>query len=1000
MWRLWGIIGFAWVWAQENPFVAYKRAPKGWEALEVGPVGVWYVRGQEGLARQVGTWAADAYRELTGLLEFSLERPLIVRLHPSPVAWGQQPPWNPRGALVAPPPLIEVFPGGTRATTAAIVRSQVIGAILEHLYFSEGVRLQNRALLYMPDWFLWGFAFFWGEGWTGEDYARLQLMPENALILLAERTARPSPFYKSLYKSLWFYIYRTYGQRKLIDLLYMARLTRNIPEALAFTLNISEEELAEKWRSFLDILQEKPTLSPESEEIFRKAVLSAAVSPDGQKVAYAVLQQGQVRYYLRLEEEEYSLGGSWPWPGGYYELNLPMAFSSEGRLAWLSYEMEGPVLWHWAVGDKQYQRLPISLRAVESLRWTQGGTLLIAGMDDRGEVAVYTLTLPSGALRKLGQLQGDFYAPAEAQGDYWAAWQPDTVGPASLSVLWEPARPVRYHAGSWEPLPFPPYYEVKGGWVVGDTLMATLTDVTGQGCAWLLWRDSSAASAWRTVGLARWIGQATEKAYFLRYRGGRLRIGAVPLSQLWQKGAAFPSLLAAEIIQFRLQRRAMYLAAAKGHSEKPLPRTDTLRGDTLSQKPSAFYLFDEDVSRPVRRRRQKAVEPTQKSYFLPESKPQGAVPYHWLLWDVRMGPVLHPLMRLGWQVSASARDPHGDHAWSFAWTPYIDLRSSEFALSYTRYRSAFQPFTQLRKQSHYFPATRYGRTLRNTTWQGELGLRYVIRPGIAVEGALLGIDATRYDLQTTDAQDLSGHARWWGGRAQLQYERIAYRETFPWQGWQGTLRGEAYQGEGGWTFPLIALHIRRFQPVARAFVVEAAGSAALGGTRGRYFFLGGVPDWINYDFQNRSQVPTLGPIGAYYMSEYHYLPGFPYQARRGRNLLSASVVARFPILAWRREPSLPVKNTYTFEWQIGYYVATTWTTGNPFSQKNPIDAEYIYRPPLIISVQTLKSPFLMSIGTGLRFQVMRLPIGVEVYWPIEEGRVSAARFLVGFKQGL
>lgn len=988
------------LWAQTGPFPSYVAAPRGWQGLEVGPVVVWYVRGQEGLARQVGLWAADAHREITGLLEFVPEGKFIVRLHPSPYAWGQQPPWEPQGSLVSPSRIIEVYPATTRAATAALVRSHLIAAILQHLYFSEGVRLQNRTLLYMPPWFLWGFAYFWGEGWTAEDITRLQVPPEKAFVAIYVRTARPSPLYRSLYKSLWYSLYRTYGQRKLIDLLYMARLTRSVSEAFSLTLNLSEEELTEKWRAFLQLLQSS-TPEPSETGGFRRGVLSAAVAPDGVQRAYALWQKAYVRYYLETEEGTYELPGRWPWPETYYEPELPMAFSSQGQLAWVAYEMEGAVLWIWTPGASAYQRVSLGLRSVQAIFWQDERTLLLTGLNEEGQMPLYTLSLPQGALRKHSQVEGDLLFPAWIRGEYWAAWQPDTGRLAPLGVLWEPYRPMRYSAGRWVADTFPPFYGVGGGWIVADTQWATLSDVKAEGHPWIFRSDTMYPSGWSTTGLARWVGQSTERAYFLRYRGGRLRLGEVPLSALWQPGAVFPSLLSAEVVQLRLQRRAGYLTYYRSLSPSPpeVAPIDTSQSDTGRTQRAPFYLFDEEVSRPTRRRSRAFArqETLRTEKILPLPKPLGSVPYHWLLWELQTGPVLHPLMRLGWQVQAKARDPQADHEWAFAWTPYIDLRSSELQLRYTRYRSLWRPMVALTRQSHFFPARRYGRTLRVTTWHGQLGVCYSVSPFLSLELSALGMRADRYDMQLSDFQDVSAQATWIGAGTRLTYQWLSYREWMPWQGWQGSLHAEGYRQGTQWGFPLLSFRVERFQPLGRFAVLQLTGWGAAGGRRGRYFLLGGVPDWVNYEFQNRAQVPTLGDIGAYFLHTYVSLPGFPYQARRGRNLLHSSAVLRLPLLAWSPPAALPTRPIYGLEWQIGYYVATTWTQGNPFSQKNPIDAEYIFRPPLVISVQTLKSPFLMSVGTGVRFYIMRLPIGVSAYWPIEENRLGRARFIVGFQ---
>ncbi|MCS7188801.1 MAG: hypothetical protein RMJ66_03560, partial [Bacteroidia bacterium] len=799
--------------------------------------------------------------------------------------------------------------------------------------------------------------------------------------------------------ALWFYLYRTYGQRKVMDLLYLARLTRNVSEAFYLTLNLSPEEITQKWLGFIRSLQEKDTLASEAVEISRRALLNAAVSMEGEKQAYAFLQEGKVRYALATEKGLVELPGSWPWRTAYYDPEVPMSFSSSGQLAWVSYERDGVIMWYWGPTENSYKRFSLPLRSIQSLSWQNESVLLLAGMNDRGEVKGYTFSITQGTLSELPKAEGDLLFPIWMQGKYYAVWQPDTGAFQFYSVLWEPGCPVVYEGNQWVPLALPPFYSLGGGWIRLDTSWVSIADVTGEGHPWIFWQDTSAPSSWGVHGLHSWVGQGREKAYFLRYRAGRLRLGAVPIAKLRQPGAVFPSLSAAEVVQFRLQRKASYLGTYRTTRLIPSPTKPDTSTDSLRESHRPFYLFDEEVSRPSRRKRIRPPEkPSRDSFLVPSIKPAGMVPYHWLLWELQMEPVLHPLMRLGWQVQATIRDWQADHEWKFLWTPYIDLRSSELQLSYTRYRSRWQPLVQLTKQSHFFPARRYQVSLRNNTWHGKIGLRYILSSTLALEGAALGMHFSRYDMQNTDDQDLSASGNWLGGVLSLSYSQLIQRERFTWKGWKAMLRIEGYREKDNWRFPLIMMQMERFQPVGQRMVVHMRGLGAAGGNKGRFFLLGGVPDWVNYEFENRNQIPLLGGMGSYYLNEYVFLPGFPYHARRGKYLLLSSVVLRMPLFAWRKVPSLPTRPIYNFEWQVGYNLATTWTTGNPFSQKNPIDAEYIYRPPLVISVQAFKSPFLMSVGTGVRFYIMRLPIGLEVYWPIEESRIGTVRFLASLKR--
>ncbi|MEN2992374.1 MAG: hypothetical protein ABDH91_02340 [Bacteroidia bacterium] len=966
------------------------RSGRRWHYLRSEKVIVWHTTEQAKLAEPVLAWAEETLQELVRALDYQPEVIFTVRLHPTPSAWAQQPTWKPKGALTPTPTLVEVYPAATRRDFAAMVRSHLCGAFLEHLYFSEGLRLQNRSLLYMPDWFLWGFAYFWGEGWTVEDIARLQGLSDETFVALMTPESAPSPLRKSLYKSLWFYLYRTYGQRKVLDLLYMTRLTRDIREAIEIILGLEEAALGEKWRAFL---RELPggRAGRGVVELVEQPLLAAAVAPSGSKYAYATLDKGRIRYFIEAEEEIYELPGSWAWRNSYLEPEVPLAFSAEGDLAWLSYTLQGPVLWiePKAKGPARPYSLPVV--AVHSFSWMGAQELLLSALDREAKVRLYRFGLPSGQLSLVGEAQGDLIFPHAAGGAYWAAWQPDTSQTARLSVVWETFRPVRRLPSSetWDSLPFLPFYSVVGGWLITDTLRLALVDVCGWGVPWHFSRDTSFSVGLADFpGLWRWAGNASGKAYALYYRNGWLRLGAFSLEGLRQSQSVFPALQVAEAIQYRLQRRN----ARPPEAKPPPPAPPEPPADTSKGYQAIFYLFDEDIGRPARRRRQVPKPPTPAPTS-PSAPVSGLVPYHWLLWDLRMAPTLHPLMRLGWEIELTARDWQGVHEWRFRWVPYINLRSSELELSYRTHKRRWQPLIELYRQSHFFSPQQYGRAVRHITWHGEVGLAYGLTPHWRTEGSLNLLLAQQYDIEVLRNSRQLSEAVWVGPRVQVRHARLSWREHLPWQGWELTLRGEIYYSKNQWGFPLLMAQACRHQPLLQRGVLRLGATALWGGPRGRPLLLGGVPDWVNYHFLNRTQIPFLGAPGTYYLMPYFYLPGFPYHARRGRNLILGQVVLRLPLLAWRAQPFLPTRSLYGFEWQLSYQVGTTWTTGNPFSQRNPIDAEYIYRPPLVISVQALKTPFLMSFGTGLLFRIMRLPIHLGVYWPVEEAVVGRALFV-------
>jgi hypothetical protein len=304
---------------------------------------------------------------------------------------------------------------------------------------------------------------------------------------------------------------------------------------------------------------------------------------------------------------------------------------------------------------------------------------------------------------------------------------------------------------------------------------------------------------------------------------------------------------------------------------------------------------------------------------------------------------------------------------------------------------------------HYFSATRYGQGLRLLSWAGESGVKLIPEPQGRWEltGAGLLLHSRRYVLILRDQTPANGEALWIGGRVGTHYQHYRYREGFLWWGRSLKVEAELYRRGAENGFGVIQAAGSWHQPLLPWLVGDLSAQAALGSpTNPRYFLLGGIPDWVNYEVLNRSQLPLLGPVGGYYLNTFVTLPGYPYHARRGRNLLMGNVALRVPLLAVNPPAILPTRPIYNLEWKIALYAGTVWSTGNPFSQKNPIDAEFIYKPPLVISVQTLRSPFLLSVGTGLKFRLMGLPVEGSLFWPIEDGQVGKVQFLLGFQAPL
>ena len=123
--------------------------------------------------------------------------------------------------------------------------------------------------------------------------------------------------------------------------------------------------------------------------------------------------------------------------------------------------------------------------------------------------------------------------------------------------------------------------------------------------------------------------------------------------------------------------------------------------------------------------------------------------------------------------------------------------------------------------------------------------------------------------------------------------------------------------------------------------------------------------------------------------------GFPYNARRGTKYLLWSNELRI-FLNHLFAYWIPQKHDRLLYWFIFHDIGTAWTTGNPFSQRNPVEVRNIYYYPFTIRVQSLKNPFIISTGTGLCIDTSGLRLKITASWLIEDSQLSDFRLDFGF----
>ncbi|MEO0471151.1 MAG: BamA/TamA family outer membrane protein [Bacteroidota bacterium] len=153
----------------------------------------------------------------------------------------------------------------------------------------------------------------------------------------------------------------------------------------------------------------------------------------------------------------------------------------------------------------------------------------------------------------------------------------------------------------------------------------------------------------------------------------------------------------------------------------------------------------------------------------------------------------------------------------------------------------------------------------------------------------------------------------------------------------------------------------------------------------------GVPPPISFERDNgieRSNTIATDINSLSFQEFVAPVRGFVPNSREGTRYMVANAELRIP-LSRLANFRLNSKSLYNLELIPFLDVGTVWTEGNPFSDKNPTDTQILTNGPITVRLQTLKSPFLIGFGTGLRTNILNYSLRVDIAWGVDDSRLQS-----------
>ena len=169
---------------------------------------------------------------------------------------------------------------------------------------SAGARIKSSMLLSFPPWFTDGLISYLSDDWNTKIDGRMREGVKTGVYKKFDRLSIDQQVIVG--HSIWKYIELKYGPSTVADVLYMAKVNRNIENGFLYVIGLNYEELINDWFEYYQ-KRYKHDLENfvEPENAFLKKNKSkrrysnVRINPDGTLIAYVQNERGKVKVFVQ-----------------------------------------------------------------------------------------------------------------------------------------------------------------------------------------------------------------------------------------------------------------------------------------------------------------------------------------------------------------------------------------------------------------------------------------------------------------------------------------------------------------------------------------------------------------------------------------------------------------------------------------------------------------------------------------------------------------------------
>lgn len=923
------------------------------------------------------------------------------------------------------------------------------------LYGDEiGANIKNSALLFLPDWFIFGLISYIADDWTIEidNIARNGFLNGRFLKFnnLNGKEAEVAGH------SIWKYVHDKYGDQSVPNIVYMTKISRSVENGFLYFLGMSFKNLSKEWYAYnysqysTDIQDRMPFPSDTEIKIKTKSeaiVSQFIVNPDGNSFAYVTDYLTKKTIYIqdittgkrkRIFKTGHKIDEA-------QDLSYPlMAWHPSGKLLAFIVEKKGLIhLYYYLTETRSLERQSVfGVDKIHDISYSPNGLSLLVSATINGQSDIFVYQLASKTFEPITKDIYDDVDPCFVYNGKYIAFASNRT---SDTIVFSKDTYLRDYGETVERSPsfniFLYNYQSKSPvlWRVTDlpTGNATqpipleknriqfLCDENGITNRYVAEIDS-AISHVDTVIHYRYfstihpvtdymmnieehqvhsMGDMVSEIIYHNNSYHLYTLPRIPLtgnSEVINQNTAY-----ANELSYAKSITTFTLDTIEQKQSYPAQPTDTGQVDInnyvfrFSRKSSDTTSASSKVIEPkTDTLKDNFILPNQRNYDVEYSINQlvNQLDYSFLNYSYQQFSGPGPIF-LGPGINAFFKAGINDLLENYRMIGGIrfalDFRNNEYFFGFENYKSRLDQKLIFHRQSYeQFTPESY---IRHKQHDLHYILQYPFSNVLALRTSFMLRQNLSYYL-SIDYPNLikPNESVYWGGaKAELVFDNTRNPQLNIYYGQRFKFWGEYFQliDKKQQNLVVLGFDYRHYTRIHRNFIWanRFAASSSMGNSK-LIYYLGGVDNWLFPKFNY--------DINISYDKNYVYqalatnMRGFEQNIRNGNSFCAINSELRMPV--FRYFFNRPLRSEFLNNFQVVAFgdIGTAWEGFNPFSEDNSLFTHVVTQKPLTVIVKRQKNPIVGGFGPGLRTKVLGYFLRTDLAWGVEDGKMHKPVFYI------